>query len=173
MAALLAGEPNPKTLAELARGQLRCKIGALEEAFTGYFTDHHDAMIEELIAPFATAVNRLDEIPGIARTAAAAILAEIGTDMSRFPTPAHLASWARFAPGVSESAGKLKGRGSTGHGNRYLARILGEAAVTAGRGDTFLGERYRRIARRRCALRRARQPEPLRHPLPRRLGQEG
>ncbi len=69
--------------------------------------------------------------------------------MSRFPTAAHLASWARFAPGVKESAGKRKGTGTTGHGNRYLARALGEAAVSAGKTDTFLGERYRRIARRR------------------------
>ena len=69
--------------------------------------------------------------------------------MTRFPTPAHLASWARFAPGVKESAGKQKGRGATGHGNRYLARVLGEAAVAAGQTDTFLGERYRRLARRR------------------------
>ena len=69
--------------------------------------------------------------------------------MTRFPTAAHLASWAKFAPGVKESAGKKKGRGSTGHGNSYLARVLGEAAVGAARTDTFLGERYRRIARRR------------------------
>ena len=69
--------------------------------------------------------------------------------MSRFPTPAHLASWARFAPGVTESAGRKKGNAGTGHGNRYLARALGEAAVGAARTDTFLGERYRRIARRR------------------------
>ncbi|SNS98301.1 Transposase IS116/IS110/IS902 family protein [Streptosporangium subroseum] len=69
--------------------------------------------------------------------------------MSRFPTAGHLASWARFAPKAKESVGKKKGRNSTGHGNRYLARVLGEAAVTAGRTDTFLGERYRRIARRR------------------------
>jgi transposase len=68
--------------------------------------------------------------------------------MSRFPTPAHLTSWARFAPGVSESAGR-KGNAGTGHGNRCLARLLGEAAVGASRTDTFLGERYRRIARRR------------------------
>ena len=69
--------------------------------------------------------------------------------MTRFPTAGHLASWAKFAPGVKESAGKKKGSGSTGHGNRYLARVLGEAAVGAARTDTFLGERYRRIARRR------------------------
>lgn len=69
--------------------------------------------------------------------------------MTRFPTPAHLTSWARFAPGVKESAGKKKGAGGTGHGNPYLARILGEAAIGASRTGTFLGERYRRLARRR------------------------
>jgi len=98
---------------------------------------------------FADAVDRLDEIPGIGPTAAAVIIAEIGIDMSRFPTPAHLASWAKFAPGVNASAGKTKGNGSTGHGDHYLASVLGEAAVIAGRTDTFLGARYRRIARRR------------------------
>jgi hypothetical protein len=69
--------------------------------------------------------------------------------MSRFPTAAHLCSWARFAPGIKESAGRKKGNGSVGHGNAYLARVLGEAAVTAAKTDSFLGERYRRIARRR------------------------
>jgi hypothetical protein len=77
------------------------------------------------------------------------IVAEIGLDMSRFPTAGHLVAWARFAPGVKESAGKKKGNASTGHGNRYLARILGEAGVGAPRTNTFLGERYRRIAKRR------------------------
>ncbi|MBB2891745.1 transposase [Flexivirga oryzae] len=101
------------------------------------------------MAPFADAVARLVEIPGIKATAAAVILAEIGTDMTRFPTAGHLASWAKFAPGIKSSAGKNKGNGSTGHGNRYLARVLGEAAVGAGRTNTFLGARYRRIARRR------------------------
>jgi transposase len=94
-------------------------------------------------------VARLDEIPGIGRTAACVIIAEVGVDMSRFPTAGHLCSWARFAPGVKESAGRKKGNGATGHGNRYLARVLGEAALSAGKTDTFLGERYRRIARRR------------------------
>jgi hypothetical protein len=69
--------------------------------------------------------------------------------MTRFPTAGHLASWAKFAPGVNESAGRFKGNGATGHGNRYLARVLGEAAAGAARTDSFLGERYRRIARRR------------------------
>jgi len=170
MAALIAGERDPKTLAQLARTRMRGKISALEEAFTGRFTGHHafllgkmlgrvdalsadiaelDARIEAMIAPFGQAVERLDEIPGIGPVAAAVIIAELGTDMTRFPTADHLASWAKFAPGVKESAGKKKGRGSTGHGNSYLARVLGEAAVGAARTDTFLGERYRRIARRR------------------------
>ena len=170
MAALVGGQTNPKALARLARGRLRAKIGALEEAFTGHFTDHHrllltkmlaridaldadiaelDATIEEMVAPFVSAVERLDEIPGVGTTAACVIIAEVGLDMSRFPTSAHLASWAKFAPGVKESAGKKKGKGTTGHGNRYLARALGEAAVSAGRTNTFLGERYRRLARRR------------------------
>jgi transposase len=168
--AMVAGERDPVVLAELARTRLRVKIPALREAFTGHFDDHHrfllsqmlaridgldadiarlDAQIEELIAPFEWAVRRLDEIPGIGATAAAAIVAEVGLDMTRFPTSGHLCSWAKVAPGVKSSAGKTKGDGSTGHGNRYLARALGEAAVSASRTDTFLGERYRRIARRR------------------------
>jgi transposase len=174
MAALIGGERDPKKLAELARSRMRTKIPRLEEAFAGLplgtFDDHHrfllarmlaridavnadiaavDAQIGDHLAPFADAVARLDEIPGIGPTAAAIIIAEIGLDMSRFPTPAHLASWAKFAPGINSSAGKTKGNGSTGHGNRYLARVLGEAAVGAGRTDTFLGERYRRLVRRR------------------------
>lgn len=104
-----------------------------------------------MTASFASAVERLDEIPGIGPAAAAVIIAEVGLDMSRFPTAAHLASWAKFAPGVKESAGKKKDKGSTGHGNRYLARVLGEAVVGAARTDSFPGERYRRIARRRGA----------------------
>jgi transposase len=174
LAALIGGERDPKVLAQLARSRLRGKLGQLEEAFTGRFSDHHaflletmlsridqasadiaelDRKIEAAIAPFAPAVDRLDEITGVGRIAAQVIIAEIGLDMGRFPTPAHLASWARFAPGVKESAGKKKGKNATGHGNPYLARVLGEAAVAAGRTSTFLGERYRRIARRRGAKR--------------------
>jgi transposase len=170
MAALIAGERDPKTLAQLARSRMRTKIGRLEEAFNGHFDDHHrfllarmlaridgidadiaavDNQIEAYLAPFAAAAARLDEIPGIGPVAAAIIIAEVGVDMSRFPTAGHLCSWAKFSPGISSSAGKTKGTGSTGHGNRYLARVLGETAVVAGRSDTFLGERYRRIARRR------------------------
>jgi len=170
LAALIAGERDPKRLAQLARARMRAKLGLLEEAFTGFFTDHHaflltrmldrvdalsadiaalDTRIEALVGPFAHAVDRLDEIPGVGQTAAHLLLAEVGVDMTRFPTAGHLVSWAKFAPGVKESAGKRTGRGATGHGNPYLARVLGEAAVAAGRTDTFLGERYRRIARRR------------------------
>jgi len=105
--------------------------------------------IEEVIAPFADAAARLDQIPGVGPVAAWVLIAEIGTDMTRFPTAAHLCSWAKFSPGVKESAGRTLGRGSTGHGNRYLARVLGEAAVGTRQTDTFLGERYRRIVRRR------------------------
>ena len=170
LAALIAGERDPQTLAQFARGRMRGKITDLEEAFTGRFSGHHaflltkmlaridqvsadladlDRRIDDEIAPFAQAVALLDEIPGIGPTAARVIIAEVGVDMTRFPTAAHLCSWARFAPGVKESAGRKKGNGATGHGNRYLAAILGEAAVAAGGTNTFLGERYRRIARRR------------------------
>src|SRR5205823_8647922 len=76
---------------------------------------------------------------------------ETGLDMTRFPTAGHLVSWARYAPGVTESADKKKGKNTTGHGNTYLARVLGNAAAAAGRTDTFPVERYRRIARRRGA----------------------
>jgi len=172
MAALIAGERDPKVLAQLARRRLRAKLSLLEEAFYGRFSDHHgfllermldridqatadiaalEAKIDQEIAPFQAAVDQLDEITGVGRTAAQVVIAEIGVEMGRFPTAGHLVSWARFAPGVKQSAGKQKGKATTGHGNPYLARVLGEAAVAAGKTDTFLGERYRRIARRRGA----------------------
>ncbi len=104
---------QPKALAQLARGRMRIKITELEEAFTGFFTDHHgfllrkmltrvatlsadiaelDAAIEEMVAPFVHTVKRLDEIPGLGAIGASAVIAEIGLDMTRFPTPAHLSS---------------------------------------------------------------------------------
>jgi transposase len=174
LAALAAGERSPKVLAQLARRSMRAKITVLEEAFTGHFTEHHgfllgtmlarvdaisadiaalDARIQAQAAPLAETVARLDEIPGISLTAAYVILAEIGTDMTRFPTAGHLTSWARLAPGIKESAGKKKGKGTTGHGNAYLAAILGNAAAGAAKTNTFLGERHRRIARRRGSKR--------------------
>jgi len=115
MAALIGGERNPQVLAQMARTAMRRKIPQLEEAFVGHFTDHHgflltmmlaridaldvdiadlDTQIEAHLAPFADAVARLDEIPGVGATAAAVIIAEVGLDMTRFPTPAHLSSWA-------------------------------------------------------------------------------
>ena len=172
--ALAAGERNPKVLAQLARRSMRAKITVLEEAFTGHFTGHHafllgrmlarvdvisaditalDAQIAAHAAPYADLVARLDEIPGISLASAYVILAEIGTDMTRFPTAGHLTSWARLAPSIKESAGKKKGKGSTGHGNAYLAAILGNAAAGAAKTNTFLGERHRRIARRRGSKR--------------------
>jgi transposase len=98
------------------------------------------ARIDAQIGELAAAVARLDAILGVGPVAPQMILAEIDTDMGWLPTPAHLSSWACFAPGVSESAGRKKDNASTGNGNRYLARAVGEAAVSAGRTDTFLGE---------------------------------
>jgi hypothetical protein len=109
MAALIAGERDPQVLAQLARGRLRAKLGVLEEALTGHFSDHHGfllatmlaridqisidiatlaAKIDQEIAPFAATVDQLDEISGVGRTAAHVLIAEIGVDMGRFPTPA-------------------------------------------------------------------------------------
>ena len=162
MTALIGGERDPKILAQMARTTLRRKIGMLEEAFVGRFNDHHafllakmlsridaieadiidvDAQIEAYLTPFAAAAAKLEQIPGVGPVAARAIIAEIGVDMSRFPTAAHLAAWARFAPGINESAGRKKGSSSTGHGNPYLTRTLGQVAVGAARTSTFLGER--------------------------------
>jgi transposase len=129
LAALISGERDPKALAQLARTRMRAKIPILEEAFVGNFTEHHrfllatmlartdeasadiaavEARIEELIAPFAQAVARLDEITGVGPAAAHVMIAEIGVDMSRFPTAAHLCSWARFAPGVRNRLARPK-----------------------------------------------------------------
>ena len=172
LAALVAGQRNPKVLAQLARRSMRKKITVLEEAFTGYFTDHHafllgrmltrvdaiadditalDARIEEQIAPFTAAVRKLDEVPGISLAAAHAIIAEIGLDMARFPTAGHLVSWAKLSPRTIQSGAKQRG-GKTGKGNPYLKGVLGEAAIAAAKTDTFLGERYRRLVKRRGKL---------------------
>ena len=97
------------------------------------------------------AVDRLDEVTGIGREAAQAIIAEIGLHMSAFPTPGHLVSWAKISPQTVPSGVKNRS-GKTGKGNPYLKGVLGEAAAAAGRTNTFLGERYRRLARRRGKL---------------------
>ncbi len=169
LAALIAGQRNPHELAALARGSMRAKTSVLQEALTGHFTGHHafmlammltriDALtaqiqtlttrITDAIAPFAAQVAQLDEIPGTGVIAAQDILAETGTDMSRFPTPGHLASWAKFAPRARQSAGRAKAA-TTGTGNPWLGGTLGEAAAGAARTKTFLASRYKRIARRR------------------------
>ena len=129
-------------------------------------------------APVLPAVDRLDEVTGIGREAAQAIIAEIGLHMSAFPTPGHLVSWAKLSPQTVQSGAKNRS-GRTGKGNPYLKGVLGEAAAAAGRTDTFLGERYRRLARRRGKLKAHGRHRPLHpghhlaparrphHPLPR------
>jgi transposase len=98
------------------------------------------------------AVSRLDDIPGISPHAAQVIIAEIGLDMTRFPTAGHLVSWAKLTPRTIQS-GQRSQAGKTGKGNPYLKGALGEAAAAAARTDTFLGERYRRLVKRRGKLR--------------------
>ena len=99
----------------------------------------------------STTIERLDEIPGISPGLAQIILAEIGLDMSRFPTAAHLVSWAKLCPRTIQS-GAIQRSGKTGKGNPYLKGALGEAAAAAAKTNTFLGERYRRIVKRRGKL---------------------
>ena len=97
------------------------------------------------------ALDRLDEIPGLGTLAAQAVIAEVGLDMTRFPTAAHLVSWAKLSPQTIQSGPKTRA-GKTGKGNRYLKGVLGEAAAAAAKTDTFLGERYRRLVKRRGKL---------------------
>jgi transposase len=168
LAAMIAGQRSPKVLAQMARGTMRSKTAVLEEALTGHFEDHHgfllqamldhidaltaqidtvDARIEAAIGPFSHHVKRFDEITGVGITAAQELIAEIGVDATRFPSAAHLVSWAKFAPIDRNSAGKKRG-GATGKGNPWLAGTLGEIVASVSRTNTFLGERYRRLARR-------------------------
>jgi transposase len=168
--AIAAGQRDPKTLAQLARGAMRGKIRRLEEALDcSFFTsqhaavlammleviDHHTAQIEalnvtidKLAEPYLPQIEQLDEVPGIGTICARDIIAEIGTDMTVFPTAAHLVSWAKWSPQVKQSAGKRKGSNSTGRGNPCLGAALGEAAISAGRTQTFPGAKYRRLTRR-------------------------
>ena len=191
--ALIAGQRNPKVLADLAIGKMRAKRAELAEALEGRFEDHHaelarmlldqiDALtrqismleerISELIAQIPAAqgidadgatgpgagcgpdaavlpaVARLDEITGCGIIAAQAVIAEIGLDMTVFGTPGRLVSWAKRCPQTRQS-GKKSTAGSAGKGNPWLNGILGEIAASASRTNTFLGERYRRLARRR------------------------
>jgi transposase len=168
--AILAGEHDPAVLAELARGRLRQKLPQLRLALEGRLQPHHFVLIERILAhvdfleeslaalqaaiaddlvPVAAAVALLQTIPGIGERAATTIVAEIGTDMSRFPSAKHLASWAGLCPGNRESGGKRLG-GKARPGDRWLKGVLGEVAWTIARSrDTYLSAQFRRIARRR------------------------
>ncbi len=174
LAALVDGERDPKILAGFAQGRMRPKIAELERALVGDFTDHHArlcvkmlAHIDELnrtidelgveidtaMAPFHQARERLSSIPGVSHRVAEVIIAETGADMSRFPTPGQLASWAAVCPGNNESAGRHLG-GRTRKGNRWLRVALGEAAAAAAKSkNTYLAARYRRLAARRGSKR--------------------
>jgi transposase len=167
---LIAGEADPAVLAELSKGRMRAKIPALTEALEARWEAHHsvvarrilahidflDATIAELgdeiserLRPFESLVDLWTTIPGVSTRTAQIMVAEIGTDMTRFPTAGHLASWAGVAPGSKESAGKHRPAG-TRHGSRHLREALTEAARAAARTkNTFLAARYTRITRRR------------------------
>jgi transposase len=168
--ALIAGAGTPEELAELAQRSLRRKRPALAEALTGRVTAHHRFMLDHLLrhiefldeaittydrhiaaltAAHADALARLDTIPGVARRTAETIVAELGCDMTRFPTAGHAASWAGLCPGNHESAGKrLSGR------TRFANRVLRQALVESARGavfkrDSYLAAQYRRLIKRR------------------------
>jgi transposase len=167
--ALVAGERDPQLLAELAKGKLRKKLPQLRQALRGRFGDHHallvglaldhlehleaaiarlDARVEEVTAPFAVARDRLDTITGVGKRAAEAIIAEIGVDMTVFPTAGHLASWAGRCPGNNVTGGKRRS-GKPTRGNRWLADVLTECAWAAARSrDTYLSAQFWRLARR-------------------------
>lgn len=168
--ALTAGQRDPRALAQLARGKMRGKIRRLEEALEcSFFTsehaavlammlttiDHYTAQIEELTLkiealtePCLHQIGQLDEIDGIGIICAQDIIAETGVDMTVFPTASHLVSRARWSPQVRQSAGKRKGSNATGRGNPYLGAAPGEGVASAGRTQSFLGAKYRRLARR-------------------------
>jgi transposase len=170
LAELVAGNEDAAALADLAVGQLRRKLSALEQALTGKMAAHQrfmlaqhlshiDALdaqiaglgaeIAERMRPFEPQLAILDSIPGIGRWSAEVILAEIGVDMDRFPTAGHLASWAGMCPGHDESAGKRRS-GKTRKGSPWLRVTLTEAAYAAGRSkDTYLSGRYHRLIGRR------------------------
>jgi transposase len=166
--ALIAGERDPRVLANLARGTMRTKIPDLTMACAGRFADHHallarmhldhidhltsmidglDQRIEQVLAPFAEQLRLLRTIPGIGDRAAQVLISELGIEMSRFPTAAHLASWAGLCPGNNESAGRrLSGR--TRKGNAEVRDILTECAWSAGKTGSYVGAQFHRLHRR-------------------------
>jgi transposase len=168
--ALIAGETDPEQLADLARKRLREKIPQLQLALQGRATEHHrfllrmhldhvshleeligrlGARVEEATGPFAEAEQRLQTIPGISQRVAETVVAEIGPNMDQFPSAGHLASWAGMCSGNNESAGKRRS-GRCTHGNRWLKRILVQAAWAASHTKgTYLAAQYRRLAKRR------------------------
>ena len=174
---LAAGNTDADQIAQLALSNLRSKRDRLAQALAGSVGPHQqfllgqqiqlieviesqleaiDTEVEARMRPFQSAIDLIDEIPGIARHGAEQIIAEIGVDMSRFPTAGHFASWARVCPGTHESAGRRRNT-STGTGNPWLRSALVEAAlgaVRAGRSHpNFFGARYSRLAGRRGAKR--------------------
>jgi len=169
--AIIQGENDPITLAELARQRLRKKMPQLQEALRGEVQDHHrfllgmlmeqveflERQIEKLSqrieavmpAPFVEAIERLDTIPGIDRRAAQNIVAEVGADLLPFASAGHLASWVGMCPGNNESAGKRRS-GKTTKGNRWLRVVLVQCAWAASRSKgTHLKQIYGRLAGRR------------------------
>jgi len=175
LAALAAGESDPVALAGLARGKLLAKRDALIAALRGApVSDHHRYLIglhlrridahtadaadltvriEEAMAPFHTLRELMVSIPGISADLATMIIAEIGDDISMFPTAQHLVSWAGVAPGSKESAGRAK-PATVRPGNRHLKGAIGIAALAATRSkNTFLAARYHRLVARRGKMR--------------------
>ena len=175
LSALAEGEDDPAVLADMAKGRLREKLDALEEALEGVVGPHQrfmlatqlrrlsalDADIERLddevarrVGPHRDVLEAVDTIPGVGRRTAETIVAEIGTDMDRFETPGHLASWAGVSPGNNRSANRSK-RSPVKRGNNSLQSALVEAARAAARTKTYLGAQYHRLARRIGANRAA------------------
>jgi transposase len=171
MGQLIAGERDPKALAALARGRAKAKARQLQEALEGaeFLTpelaallkamlgriDRIDAdiaavteAIERLLAPYEEQLQQAEPVPGWGRRAAQDVIAETGVDMSRFPTPGHLASWAGRTP-LDRQSGTRAGRARHKRGNRYIGAVTGETAVTAGKTQTREGARYRRLSRKR------------------------
>ena len=173
--AIIAGEDDAERLAQLARGRLKGKIPQLQQALEGRVREHHRFLLTEFLnewdaleerirrieaeidthaRPFESAVTLWQTVPGVDRVTACSLVAEIGVEMKQFPTAQHLASWAALCPGNHESAGKRKS-GKTRDGNKWLRRLLCQAAWAASRTkDCYLATQFKRLAARR-GLKRA------------------